>query len=704
MNSTAVSLSSFFNGGGVAGALVRSIDWTKTDVGPMYDWSESLKTTVSTVLHSRHPMFLWWGPHLVQFYNDAYLPSFGQGKHPAAMGQRGGHCWQEIWPVISPQIDDVMQRATSSWHEDHLVPIFRNGHLEEVYWTYGYSPVFESSGAVGGTLVVCTETTARVISDRRLSTLRLLAERLAHAMVPSAVLGAVTDMLTDADADVPFALVYEVTAAGRPRLVRSVGVGVEAGMSIDGAVGDCLDQLAGDSTVQLLSQPIERTGYRWSEPVDEVFVARIASHDPRTALGYLVFGLSPRLPFDDSYREYLRQLADCIGQTVARNEAVHLHAVLENERNSLLEQAPVATAVLLGPDHIFLLANPLYRKMVGRADLVGKSYRQAFPELVDTLVPTLLDRVYRTGEPFVTNEMVARLDRDGTGRLEDCFFKFNLEPMRNAAGDVYGMMAVAVEITAIVQARQVVEKAHQEREELLRELERASRTKDEFLAMLGHELRSPLAPIVTALQLMRLRGVQGGEKERAVIERQVKHIVRLVEDLVDVSRITRGAIQLTIDRVSLNDVIAKAIEMVSPLIEARQHRLTVDVEDNLTLDGDAGRLSQVIANVLTNAAKYTDPKGDIAIRADSRDGAIRLTVRDTGVGIDPAMLRRVLEPFAQEHQASDRSRGGLGLGLAVVSSLVAAHGGTVALHSEGWGRGTECVICLPCSPPPPEAP
>jgi signal transduction histidine kinase len=182
-----------------------------------------------------------------------------------------------------------------------------------------------------------------------------------------------------------------------------------------------------------------------------------------------------------------------------------------------------------------------------------------------------------------------------------------------------------------------------------------------------------------------------------VIERQVKHVVRLVEDLVDVSRITRGTIQLSVEHLLLNDVIAKAIEMATPLIDEREHRFTVDVPDDLAIDGDAARLSQVVANVLTNAAKYTDPRGEIVLRARLREGIVWLSVRDNGVGIDPTMLHHVLEPFAQEHHDSNRSRGGLGLGLAIVSSLVAAHGGSVSLHSEGQGQGTECVICLPTS-------
>lgn len=164
---------SFLPAGGVAGRLVRSVDWASTPLGPPDTWSLTLKSTLAMVLSSRHPMFIWWGPELVQFYNDAYLPSFGDpegpdAKHPRAMGQRGVACWPEIWPLIAPQIDDVMKRGIPSWNEDQLVPIHRNGRLEDVYWTYGYSPLFELDGTVGGTLVVCQETTNAVLQKRAL--------------------------------------------------------------------------------------------------------------------------------------------------------------------------------------------------------------------------------------------------------------------------------------------------------------------------------------------------------------------------------------------------------------------------------------------------------------------------------------------------------------------------------------------------------
>ncbi len=167
---------SFVPDGGETGALLRSIDWSTSTLGPPEGWSPTLKTMLGVLFHSRHPMFLWWGPELIQFYNDAYRPSFGQGKHPAAMGQRGMECWPEIWPIIGPQIRDVMEHGKPSWNENALVPIFRNGAIEDVYWTYGYSPVIEPDGTIAGTLVVCTETTQTVLNGLEIDRARKEAE------------------------------------------------------------------------------------------------------------------------------------------------------------------------------------------------------------------------------------------------------------------------------------------------------------------------------------------------------------------------------------------------------------------------------------------------------------------------------------------------------------------------------------------------
>ena len=232
--------------------------------------------------------------------------------------------------------------------------------------------------------------------------------------------------------------------------------------------------------------------------------------------------------------------------------------------------------------------------------------------------------------------------------------------------------------------------------------EHASRAKDEFLAMLGHELRNPLAPISTALSLMKMRDDGALREERAVIERQIHHVVQLVDDLLDVSRITRGKIELRREILSVRDVVTTAAEMALPLVEERRHRLSLDVEEGLFVEGDARRLAQVLSNLLNNAAKYTPDGGVLRLRASRDADVVTISVLDDGTGIDADLLPRVFDLFTQATQTSDRAKGGLGLGLAIVKSLVELHGGSVFAKSEGPGKGSEFVIHLPASGPPAE--
>ncbi|HEX8794851.1 MAG TPA: GAF domain-containing protein [Polyangiaceae bacterium] len=234
------------------------------------------------------------------------------------------------------------------------------------------------------------------------------------------------------------------------------------------------------------------------------------------------------------------------------------------------------------------------------------------------------------------------------------------------------------------------------RARLYDEARRASGAKDGFLAMLGHELRNPLAPIVTALHLMRLRGGGALERERAVIERQVSHLMHLVDDMLDVSRAVRGELRLVLGPVEMSDVVADAIEVAGPLVEERSHRLTVSVpREGLLVMADAERIAQVVTNLLTNAAKYTPSGGHITLVARTERDQIELEVADDGTGIPPELLKVVFEPFTQGRQGLDRKQGGLGLGLAIARQLVVAHGGTIEARSDGPGRGTTVVVRLP---------
>jgi signal transduction histidine kinase len=385
----------------------------------------------------------------------------------------------------------------------------------------------------------------------------------------------------------------------------------------------------------------------------------------------------------DRIRELEQALAH---EQSARREAERQAQLL----HALFMEAPSLLMVLRGPEHVVELANPLACQMFRRtaAEVVGRPLFDVLPELRDQVFPVLLDGVFRTGTPFAGKETPAVFDRGG-GKTETVYFNFLYTAFRNAEDQVAGVFVIATDVTAQVLAREQLNS--------LREAaESANRAKDEFLAMLGHELRNPLSPILTALQLMKLHGPQGSERAREVIERQVMHLTRLVDDLLDVSRIARGKVELKREVIELAEIVAKAIEMASPLLEQRNHALTVDVpRHGLAVDADPTRLGQVVSNLLTNAAKYTPPAGRITVRARAEGGELMLSVQDTGIGIGPEVLPRIFEMFVQDIQASDRALGGLGLGLTIVRNLVERHGGSVSVRSDGPGRGSEFLVRLP---------
>jgi PAS domain S-box-containing protein len=260
--------------------------------------------------------------------------------------------------------------------------------------------------------------------------------------------------------------------------------------------------------------------------------------------------------------------------------------------------------------------------------------------------------------------------------------------LRNSDGELLGFSKVTRDLTE--------RRANEEHRAARVAAEQANRAKDEFLAMLGHELRNPLAPIVTALQLLELRGELRSSKEHQIIERQVRHMMHLVDDLLDVSRIARGKIDLSKTRISIQDLLVKAIEIASPLLEQRRHHLDVSPgKAAVFVHGDEARLIQVFSNLVTNAAKYTDAEGNITISVVETDGEVCIAVSDDGIGIDPELLPRIFDLFVQGAQLVDRAVGGLGLGLTLVRSLVELHGGRVEAQSAGSGKGSTFTVRLP---------
>ncbi len=481
----------------------------------------------------------------------------------------------------------------------------------------------------------------------------------------------------------------------------------------------------------------------------------------------------------------------------------------EAERSQLaqvFDLSPAYTAVLRGPDHIYERANGRYYQLVGERELIGKPVREAIPEIDGQAHIEILDRVLRTGEPFVGTDMPLVLRRVPGGPLEKRVVDFVCQPLRDASGAVYGVLSHGVDLTerkraeenqsllaAIVESSDdaivsktlngqilswnagaerifgytsneavgrpitmIIPTERQDEERLILErirrgervehletvrvskhgrridisltvspvrdaaghivavskvarditdrkraeeaLQDADTRKEQFIALLAHELRNPLAALGNSLNVLRLSGIESNvaASSRTTMERQHSHMVRLVDDLLDVSRISQNKIELRRSRVQLSDVLNSAVETVRPLIEAAGHSLTVSLPQSpVFLDADLTRLSQVFGNLLSNSVKYTERGGSIWLSAERQGGDAVIVVRDTGSGIPPEALPRIFDMFSQVERTLERNSGGLGIGLALVKGLVEMHRGTVTAESGGQGQGSTFTVRLP---------
>jgi PAS domain S-box-containing protein len=525
---------------------------------------------------------------------------------------------------------------------------------------------------------------------------------------------------------------------------------------------------------------------------------------------------------------FVKVLRDRTDRRRADEEARRQLTTAQAERGRLFEvfrQSPAFLAVLREPEHRFELANERYLRLVGGRPLIGRTVREALPEVLDQGFLEILDGVYRTGTPYVGNDARILL-RGAGGRLEERYLDFVYQPIRDADGAVTGILAHGIDLTDRKRAERRL-RASEERyralfesidegfcvievlfddagtatdyrfvevnpaferhtglhgavgrrvrelapdlephwfeiygrvartgepvrfvnearplhdrwfdvyafrvgdpaarrvallftdvserrrlEAALRrrveELAEADRRKDEFLAMLAHELRNPLAAVRGAIAVARRPDADAAAHVDAheVLDRQSRHLARLIDDLLDVARIHRGTVALRREPTDAAAALERAVEAVRPLVEARGHALSVATADGpLRVLADPTRLEQVFGNLLANAAKYTEPGGRIEAAAGRRGAEVVVAVRDNGVGIPPEMLPKVFDLFAQVDRSLARSEGGLGIGLTLVKRLVEGHGGTVEARSEP-GRGSEFVVRLPALAAPPEA-
>lgn len=646
------------------GERIRAHAWSATSLGPPTGWPQSLRTALRILLSTEHPMFLFWGAEHICFYNDAYSRSLGPEKHPSILGAAGQQAWAEIWPSIAPQLAHVMSGSGATWHKDQLLPIVRHGELQEVYWTYSYSPIDEPSAphGVGGVLVICTETTDYVLAERKLSAER---QRFVQLFDQAPTFLAVLEGANH---------VIKLANTGYLKLVGHREV-------VGHPVAEAIPEAVPQGYVKLLDE-VYQTGRPFS-----AFGARYATlaspSTPSEAL-YLDFVYQPITAPDGSVTGILVQGVDVTARTAA-NQALALNRSRLDYATRLsgvgFWYCDLPFDVLEWDDrvkeHFFLppSARVTIQDFYAR---IHEDDREPTRTAIDAAVLSgeAYDIVYRTVHP-VTGAVKWIRALGGTDYAAD--------------GTPTHFDGVTVEVTA--------QKLDQQRLSALnQQLQEQDRAKDQFIATLSHELRNPLAPIRAAAKLIASPNLAREQLQRAqsIIERQVSHMALLLDDLLDIARITQGKLHIKRQLVTLFDVIDAAIEAVRPVLNAKNQDLLLQLPHQpVTVDADPLRLSQILSNLLTNASKYSEPGSPITVAVRTEGAKVLMSVQDQGIGIAPDSVHRIFQMFVQVEGPTMASEGGLGIGLALVKGLTELHGGCVSARSAGLGQGSEFIAEFP---------
>ena len=735
---------------------MRRHPWETTPVGPVETWPFSLRMAVRTLLDCKLPMGLAWGEHDTQFFNDACAPIFGD-KRARALGADVRTIWPEVWPVIERDWQRV-RRGESLGASDLRLTFERNGYPETCWFNYSYSPVYAENGKIEGVLATFVEITDTVLAERRRKCELELADILRRELDADALLQAVCRHLSTCfdGATVSYA---ETMHDGHAAVIREQwragarSVASERTAPLEMLAFGLGAQLAAGATVHAddvaRDARIAGSGAYLAEGIAAGIAVPLLDDGRLRAVMVLHAPHAQRWTGED-----VRQLEDAARRSWGALRRIRAEQALREETRvlELMKEASETLASTIALEPLMQAITDAATQLTG-AEFGAFFYNDKGEDGETNLLYTLsgaqhegfvhlgLPRATRllnptfhgSGGPVRSSDITADPRYGSMGPHSG--MPVGHVPVRSylaasvvsRSGEVIGSLlfghstpamfttrseelisAFAVQAAiAIDNARlyDMAQRAAQERESLLAseraargEAERHNKMKDEFLAMLAHELRNPLAPITSAAQLLRLPEVNEGLRLKAsnIISRQVRHMTELVDDLLDVSRVTRGLVKLENEILDLNKVAIAAVEQARPHIEERQHALSVDLpSDPVPVEGDRTRLVQVLVNLLNNSAKYTPPGGRIALTVVNDDASALVSVRDNGSGIDAQLLPHVFDLFTQADRAPDRSQGGLGIGLALVKSIVRMHNGQVAAHSDGPQRGTTMTVTLP---------
>lgn len=633
---------------------VRSFDWSQTSLGPLQSWHDCQVSAVATLLESPFPQILLCGPEfIVCAYNDAYRPLLG--NKPEALGRSQLEVWEETKDTAARFLKAAWA-GTSCRVEGARFQLVRNGHPAEAFFDFSISPLRGPSGEMLGVLILVDETTDTAHHQRRLAEseqrLRAMVEASSDVIYRMSPDGSdVRDLRPAADS--------QRDLAGRAAQVDQ-GVGLSLGRQVH---PDDRERVAAAMRQAIKSRSAFELEHRVLQP----------DGSRRWALSRAVPVLDERGEIKEWFGASSDVTARKLAEEALRDSEQHYRTLFDSmqEGFSISERVDNEAGQIV--DFRVIAANPAFSQQTGNTEPVGKTLHELIPDDAAERI-AIAAHVLRSGEPIREEGPFVSLGRILEVRA------FRVEDGTNRR--------VAAMITDVTSRRKT--------EEALR---KADREKTEFLAVLSHELRNPLAPLRTGVDLLKSVRADPGllDTLRPMMERQLAHLVRLVDDLLDISRISRGKVELQCAEMDLVTPVEAAIEQTKPLIAAHRHNLIVQRSStSLPIRGDLERLTQVVSNLLNNAANYSEPGGTITVSSASEEGQAVIRVRDSGYGIAPEQMPRIFEMFSQlpEHHRKSGG-GGLGVGLALSRRLIELHGGTITAMSRGPGLGSEFTVRVP---------
>jgi len=723
-------------------------------LGEPSTWPEGLRAIGDLILASRFPMFLAVGRDLRLFYNDAYSDLLGD-KHPAARGAPYASVRPELWDRMRPYFEHVLAgEATQLQHA--LMEFERNGKRERRFFCVSLSPVHHA-GQVAGVYCVLTETTSDVLSEHRHAFHQKLGEALDGLDDPVHIMKA-TSAMTGETLGVARVGYGEIDAGGRTVSIdRDWTDGRMASLA---GLSHPLDAFGPQISTMLRQGRTVRVDDVEGDPRSASFAAAYTSIGARAVVIVPIIEegrLSAVFYLHEPFARHWTEQETAMAEDVARHtrEVVRRSRVEETLRDEtrVLEAMHRTGQVLASTLDLDTLSQAITD---AGTELCGARHGAFFynagadgePMRLHALSGVSRERFESAGAPpsaaifrqVMQGEAPMRSDDIGLDPRHASLVAHGMQPGHLAVRSflavpvvshsgkvlgglffghpdagvfserderiVSGIAAQAAVAMDNAQLYEIAQKSAQERDALLQSeraarvhAERLSHAKDEFLAMLAHELRNPLAPISSSASLLSMQFANEPRicQTSSIISRQVKHMSRLIDDLLDVSRVTRGLVKLKLATVDFRDVVTGALDQTRPLVLEKSHHVTVQMPDTpVYVRGDHTRLVQSVANIVGNAAKYTQKAGTLALSLELVDGRMQLSVRDNGSGMPPDLVPNVFDLFTQGARTLARSQGGLGLGLTLVKRLVDLHEGEVAAHSDGVGFGSTFTLTLPC--------